>query len=251
MFEKNELLNNTNLIIDHNRVFKVENITKKEIKQWGKLSKSRDWQYIILDKDYWKSPELMRYVVEEIKPVWFGIYILIWFLGIIFVWITIFLITLFFDNWSKKIVPENNIISIPPTTKPIIIKENSNTWNIQPIPTNNLPVINSNSWVVDIRDNADYIELNTQFFALQDQIKVMEKDAWILQYKFENCSKNNTPTIVTPECKNSVIEKELTEIEKFHIKLWKQIAEKCDLAIKTNSVDSWLCKDIYSNFLIK
>lgn len=254
MFEKKEGVDNrVNLIIDHCRVFQVDNISRREIKHWGKLSKNNE--YIILDKDYGKSKELMRYVLEERKKISIAWIIIIWLVWVIMIVITILIITKAFW-WDSKpntwVIPwAGNSKSITPPIAPVIVK--SSTWFTTPPapvlePTlGQVPVYSS--WAEDIRDNPDYIELNSQFLSLQDTVKTMDKDYQILQFKYDTCNKTTTSIPAPAECKNTIVEKELTQDEKFQMELWRKVYNRCNAAIKLNNESAQLCKDIYAEFL--
>ena len=239
----------TCIIIDHCRTYVVENISRREIKHWGKLSRGKD--YIILDKDYGKSAELARYVMEERKKMSIMWYVVLFLAGLAFLWFTAWIIMNAFTT-KPTVTPTNstNNIITPTPAKPIIVKDNStgattqtnievktNTWIIVPIPD-----------IQDIRDNEEYIMLNEQFFALQDTNKELSKNLEIVNYKYDMCSRWQ---VAWPSCTPTTIEveKKLNSIEQFQLELWKKIKTKCDIAITQKNENAQMCKDIYAEFI--
>ncbi|NOQ50458.1 MAG: hypothetical protein GQ557_02175 [Mycoplasmataceae bacterium] len=102
---------NLNFIISQNKIVKVDLINKEEIKRGGKLSAwyifetSQNIQ--ILDKDYGKSSELMRSLLEEeTEENWVVKTVIFLIIGFIILCFTIFLIIYF--TWEKP--PDKKVV---------------------------------------------------------------------------------------------------------------------------------------------
>lgn len=267
------------LIIDHCRVYEVEKIEKKEIKRGWKFSKN--WLYEILDKDYGKSAELMRYVVEERKKmsmVWIIILCIVW---ILFIILTIYIIYSIVATPTPTITTPTPTKTIQTENNPVIENNNNNQKTISTTPwetkKNNEPVVitqeekQNNEPVVITQEEkqvitttpwnngtdpqlaiSNYNELNAHYATLQDTYNQLEKNFEIMKYKLEVCEKNGW--IVeqkSPVVEKIVeVEKKLTQKEKMALQLWKNIIARCDNALNNNNNESWICKDLYSNYII-
>ena len=114
-FEKNAIKQRKNwllhydLIVSQNQIL-VRSITNEEVKKWWKLSEWESYRknvsFRILDKDYWKSAELMRYILEDwdTKNNSIKFYIILWVLA--FVLLATWFIVIF---WWEKEVEQNNV----------------------------------------------------------------------------------------------------------------------------------------------
>lgn len=274
--DENELVvNDYNFIISHNVVLFVNAITKKEINAWWKYN---FWQnhktgetVQILDKDYWKSAELMRSLVEEDYdiPLWKKILVfsIIFFVLII---VVIIVYSIFIPD-EKPTIPTKNV------TQQIIPWINNNQPKVEtpitPAPTN---FNNTATWTTQTWQILQTTNATTVFQDSQLSIEIMKKDYEIqsLTLEYERLTKENNLLIeentkITNQNKekdliisqNKILiedlEKKLKEFtnipknlsqEAFIINLGTQIYNKCE-KWDLSEVEKVNCKELYFNFV--
>lgn len=234
--------NKKNILISHNRVLEVQEITNKEIKDGWKLSENEN--YRILDKDYWKSEELMRLLLEKKKRL------PMWLLAILVVIASIFALLVL--NVLYKMLtaeaPVKQTIPTPitqPTTpvKTIELKteeEKENEIEIEKINDNYSDLQIAYNWV-----NEEYEILQNKYFNLEADFNVVSE-------KYEEVSEEKQKIDKKLlDCENE--EKNIvfnSDKEAFIFYLWQSILKKCDEAIKNENWQFEACKTLYSNYLL-
>lgn len=228
-----------NYIITQNQIITVPKISKTDIKNGGKFAQWIDAhtsrQINILDKDYWKSSELMRALIEEDEVKnnkW--LFIIIWI--ILFISILVW-IAFIWNSWDIKKVDvkkENEYIKnvsdpLKEEIKKIEIKEDIPKVNIEKVENNNI-------W--DFRSEFELEKLQIQYWQLIEENNnllvdnnILIEENKILKEKVENYE-NKAKNITS---------------EAFLLHLGQMVYNKCETAedegIKNN------CKDLYFNYV--
>jgi len=206
----------TNIIISHNRILEVEKIEDKEIKEGWKLNENEN--YRILDKDYWKSEELMRQLLEKKKKVPFWLFLLmIIFGGVVSIIIMIMTYNILMSYISPPVeAPKKNPI---------------------PLVQNEIKVTPKN----EVKEEKVIIDENKEFEKIKHDYEALE-----IAY-FEELEKTCENTEVIKE-----VEKPLTQKEEFIMNLWKSILFKCDNLIKNsiNDKETETCKNLYAKYIL-
>jgi len=210
----------TNLLISHNRVLEVEEITEKEIKAGWKLSENQNFK--ILDQDYWKSEELMRLLLEKKKRF------PLWLLVILIIIASIFAITILkflFDFLTAE--PVKEVITQP-----------------QPIIQTQAPVISKKRIEDTVEEKTPVIRQNTADF------ERLTQDYNDLQLVYKDLLKKGGEIKEVEIIKEVEVERKFTQKENFIYNVGREVVKKCDIAIKEENEDAGTCKDLYSKFLI-
>lgn len=262
-------------IISHNNIIFVEEIEKSQIDNWGKYS---FWEnpmtgetVEILDKDYWKSSELMRALLENnswgpgpnLKKILIVWAILISVIVIIFVLIP--------TKKEEKIIPKvenvydqnksTTTVVVDKIEKPITI---NNTWSI------------TNTWIIsedqkiknEIEIQKKELESLKNEIALSklqlDNQKVNDNliyDNWVFQKQVNELSTENekikTENLLLID-KNKDLENKNKELiiennefklvnnsNDFIFFLWNKIFEQCE------KIKSDYCKNLYFWYIKK
>jgi len=220
MLQKKENLQK-NIIISHNRILEVEKIEEKEIKEGGKISENEN--YFILDKDYWKSEELMRALLEKKKklPTWL-LAIMVIFGAIMSIVIMVMTYNLIKSYVSPPVVA--------PITKqiPVIQKEIKVT-----------PINEEKQETIIIQNTEEFEKINADYLALQVEYKKL----------LDNPTINEIEVIKYEEV---VVLRDLSEKEEFIMSLWQNILNKCDkLIIKDiDNKGTLACKNLYAKYIL-
>lgn len=222
------------IIISHNRVLEVERIESKDFKEWWKISENED--FIILDKDYWKSAELMRALLEKKKKMPFWVFVLLivwWIIFSIIILIITYKVIMSVIAPPVPVATENNqvIKTTPLVVNPVKQTEIiTNSWSI------------TNSWNIA---TAPIIDLEKQ--KLEDDYMALQ-----LAYNEEIKKTCEIKEKIIEVPKEIFIEKKLTEKEKFLMNLWNEIFNKCDNLIKNNinDAETETCKNLYSKYIL-
>ena len=270
--EKAEVENvivNHNFIISQNRVLFVDKITNKDIKNGGKFSKWENYMtgesVQILDKDYGKSAELMRALLEteNATPLWKKALILLILWGIIFaVWVVLFSVI---PSWEKEVKKENTIIENNGATQvgdeSSLIKwtltapkieieepeiEETKNWPMQSFrASESIEVIQAENEIETLKQNYEMEKLKIELQKLMKEKNEEVHKNFELQTEIEE--KNEI--IVNLEQKVKILEskpKNLSQ-EAFLLHLGNVVYERCEKAEARGEKNG--CKDIYYNFI--
>lgn len=239
--------NDLNFIISQNKVFSIDKIKDSEIKAGWKLSEGFIFEtsqtITILDKDYGKSAELMRSLLEEESGNnWILKTIFLFWIGLIFICITIFLIIFLI---SEK--PKDNIII---KKDPIIQKQD-------------IELIEKSKWIIknDLpKENINIIQpLSFEVMQKDFDIKTLSKENIELKSKNEELKIINNLLIIDNEElkqsledqkeKNSIKEDKNNSLEEFKKYLGYIVYTWCTKAEEEGKINK--CKDLYYNFVKK
>lgn len=235
--------------ISHNRIIFLDKPIKrreKTHKNW-KYSYWKDYrsnfEVEILDRDYWKSAELMRQVLEnKKKSIWLLILWLVSWLVIIFIVLAI--VSNLLNSNTIKNQNVNNENKTPIITAPIIenpienipIEENKNIDNFE----NNLIV----------EENKNKNDFDLQNAELNLQLKIMSLDYEKIKVELNEKNLEN-------EKLNDVINQKELEIEELRAKIKNLTSNEFYLFLGTKIVEECeknannYCKELYFNYLQK
>lgn len=232
-----------NYIISHNKLIFVDKIESKEIRAGGKYSYGVNYETgetaQVLDKDYWKSAELMRSLVEEenYTPLWKKLLFLLIITGAVgFVW---FIAYMLIPTAEKPVVnktPLSQKIEIIPKL------EQKETIN------NNIsnPVIQKDSLSVEILKR-DY---DIESMGLEIN-RIMEEKNILISENFELTGLIEEKDIKIKNLEEKLLiysqkPKDLTQ-EAFLMHLGTLVYERCEkteLETENNN-----CKELYYNYV--
>lgn len=248
-------IENVNIIIAWNRILIVDSIDKKELESWRVTSwydEVEGRKYTILDKDYGKSSELMRMLLEEEQgwwmPILFKVLIGLFILVSLTIW-SIFVYGMFSDNEDQAPVLSTQRIEIQESRNAMEIEEEQEQEEDQPIISiiDTTPVENcvaesnrnqlqSLSFEIESERNQFRIsslqdEINTcttKIAEKQREISLLEADKLELSQYIQNIPKNS-------------------DKEKFLLHLGTELSKKCENTSEENVKES--CKQLYYNYL--
>jgi len=231
-------------LISHNEIIEVDNITDKDIKDGGKYSTWENYitwdKFEILDKDYWKSPELMRMLLApKIKKTNFIKYIIVWGVTLLIFILTVVVFS--YNSNTAKITNNTWIINkevIPKHSEVIPIKK-----EVVPIKEN---IQNKDSWFIGF----------SQPLKSKDQInfektaKMWEIDRLILE-NTKLREENTKLTIENTKLKENIqsqniVNKDLT-LEAFKMYLGNIVYKQCEKTWQEGLINK--CKDLYYKYV--
>lgn len=241
------------LEISHNRIIFLDKPIKrreKTHKNW-KYSYWKDYrsnlEVEILDRDYWKSAELMRLVMEtKKKKIWL---LILW---IFFAFILVFVIIIIIANTlgAKTTTPTTTPIITPitQTTAPIS--------QINPTPWRNIDIKTNTGTIVDENKNKNDLT-NNQMLALEYQAQEAALQINLLMKKNEFLqSELNEKTLIITQ-KDELINKKALEIDELTAKLKNLTANDFILylgnkiASECEKNQNNYCKELYFNYIKK
>lgn len=244
--------NSLSFEISHNRIIFLDKPIKrreKTHKNW-KYSYWKDYrsnlEIEILDRDYWKSAELIRLVLETKKKS--KALIILW---IIFSFIIIIIVLVFVWNIVNKQATQQ--VENKPIITPIIPPNQGTPQETQ---IKNIDNVTNNDIIIDENKNKNDLT-NNQMLALEYQAEEMSLQINLLMKKNEFLqSELNEKTLLITQ-KDELINKKSNEIEEisqklknltsndFILYLGNKIADECE----KNSNN--YCKDLYFNYIKK
>ena len=244
-----------NIIISHNQVMVVDNIDKEEIKKWGKYSTwfdyKNDLKINILDKDFWKSAELMRALLEEPVESW-GlkriIVVIIWLIVFLFSIIVIYYI--FNTKENKNISPIVNE-NIKPKINNKGPLDNKVELESKPAPKTTPMLVAPNVKLKTNIVNDDTIRLNNSLELARLEFSY-EKEKLVFKLNECNLKKEVYENKISKlEEKNKICERPIQKIDtdSFLYFLGDNVYKGCKKLEKQWKKNT--CKDLYYNFINK
>lgn len=255
--ENKKVINDFNFIISHNEVIFVDSINSKEIKAGGKYSQgynhNTNESVQILDKDYWKSAELMRALLETDNNTWLFKKWLIFFMifiSFIGIWIVIYS-SITEEESSKPIIK----------AEPIPINNRVSEFNSNIIEQKKeiIPITNQEKEIIPITNQAikndnEILLLKKEFHIESltlDLQRIMEEKNLLTHENFElkdNIVKKDI-LIKDLEQKIKAYDEKANDLsqEEFLKFLGQEIYERCEKSEREGEKNS--CKDLYYKFI--
>ena len=232
-------------IIQHNEAIEVDSIPGGE-----KTHKS--WKYItwtnyktgesieILDKDYWKSAELMRLLLAKKGNPWlFALYV---FLALSIMGVMWYFWYQFFQGNGGSIVPQIN-------QEKNIVQNQTPSWSIpgmqkkpvEPVEIKE-PEVNTVQLNQEIMDQWIYIEsLLKEKTELEEKVEKLEQEKTLLQETVEKCNNNITELLEESNKKTK---------DGLIFRLGEMIDERCSKWIDFGTdKQKDVCQTLYTNYL--
>jgi len=248
--EKNEYIevetDGINYVISHNQILTVPKITQKEIEKWGKFCEWLDfytWETVkILDKDYGKSAELMRALLEEEQPKsrkW--LYVIIW--TVIFIILIILVIVINNNSGDIKAVVRPVINSITQKDleekskpKKEVIKVIQKQEKIVELPKNNID---------DFKNSFELQKLEIEYNFILEEKNELVAENFILSS--ELTEKNGIIQNLTEKLQKYELESQNLSQEAFKKHLGQTVLDRCEKMTIQGIENN--CKDLYFKFV--
>jgi len=248
MDEKINEIEEINIIISHNKIIIVDSFEKWEKDSW----KFSTWydniserQYNIIDKDYWKSAELMRMLLEEQwSTSWFMKKILIWW-GFL-AWIVMLLIawSIFFWWEQQEDEPEEIRSPIQESIQP-------DFFDIEEEQEERDEVVIESQECIEASNRNELEILNYQLSNERSLFKIRSLESDLNMCSEKIAEKDSDINRLSWDLR--VIQQDIQNQpqkdarEEFFIHLGSELSKKCESSNDEKVKDS--CKELYYNYL--